>query len=240
MPATNVLFLPWLRQGLAARLTNADDTTAVSLRAASALTVTLGVTGTPADDPSAAVRVRGPGDVIGIDPRQVVRTEPAPNSVDFEALDLAAIEFDNPDLPWMFTPAAADAQGRLRPWICLVIVRRQEGVRLRPAAAEALPVLETPVDELPDLAESWAWAHAQVSWPSETAPDEAGIRTLLTTRPELSVSRLLCPRRLAAHTDYIACVVPTFEVGRLAGLNQPLPTGDDLAPAWRSGTAVRQ
>jgi hypothetical protein len=240
MTTAHVLFLPWLRQGFAARLGNADaDTLAASLPATADLRVTLDVT-TPANNPSATVRMRGPGDVIGIDPRQVVRTEPAANSGDFEALDLAAIEFDNPDLPWMFTPAAANAQGRLRPWICLVVVRQQDGVRLRPAGSEPLPVLEIavpakPDEELPDLAESWAWAHAQVSWPHDAPLDDPGVRNLLATRPELSVSRLLCPRRLAAHTDYIACVVPTFEVGRLAGLNLPLPARADLTPAWRSG-----
>lgn len=241
MATAQVLFLPWLRQGLAARLGNAD-TLAASLPAATDLTVTLGVTA-PANNPSVMVRMRGPGDVIGIDPRQVVRTEPAAGSTDFEALDLATIEFDNPDLPWLFTPAAADTQGRLRPWLCLVVVRQQDGVRLRPAGAEPLPVLDInapakPGDELPDLAESWAWAHAQVSWPHDATPDEATMRSLLATRPELSLSRLLCARRLAAFTDYIACVVPAFEVGRLAGLNLPLPANADLTPAWRSGAAA--
>ncbi len=241
MANAQVLFLPWLRQGLAARLGNAD-TLAASLPATTDLTVTLGVT-TPEHNPSATVRMRGPGDVIGIDPRQVVRTEPAAGSGDFTALDLAAIEFDNPDLPWLFTPAAADAQGRLRPWLCLVVVRQQEGVRLRPAGGGPLPVLDIaapakPDDELPDLAESWAWAHAQVSWPHDALPDEASVRNLVATRPELSVSRLLCARRLVAFTDYIACVVPTFEVGRLSGLNLPLPANADLAPAWGSGAAA--
>ncbi len=241
MATAHVLFLPWLRQGLAARLGNAD-TLAASLPASTDLTVILGVT-TPANNPSATVRMRGPGDVIGIDPRQVVRTEPAAGSGDFEALDLAAIEFDNPDLPWLFTPAAADAQGRLRPWLCLVVVRQQEGVRLRPAGGEALPVLEIntpakPSEELPDLAESWAWAHAQVGWPHDAPPNDATMRTLLATRPELSVSRLLCARRLTAFSDYIACVVPTFDVGRLSGLNLPLPANADLAPAWRSGATA--
>lgn len=239
MATARVIFLPWLRQGLAARLEE-PNTLAPTLPATADLTVTLGVT-TPANNPSLTVRMRGPGDVIGIDPRQVVRTEPAADSGDFEAIDLAAIEFDNPDLPWMFTPAAADAQGCLRPWMCLVVVRQQDGVRLRPAGSEPLPVLEIaapakPAEELPDLAESWAWAHAQVSWPHDRPPDEDGVRNLLATRPELSVSRLLCPRWLAAHTDYIACVVPTFEVGRLAGLNLP-PATADLTPAWTSGAA---
>ena len=104
------------------------------------------------------MRLTGPGEVLGLDPRQVLRTEPAAGSTDFEALDLAAIEFDNPDLPWLFTPAAPRADGRLRPWLCLVVLRQQDGVSLRPARTEALPVLDIvpparPVDELPDLAE---------------------------------------------------------------------------------------
>lgn len=236
MATARLLFFPWLRQGFAARLTQ-PDTRAATLPAAVDLKVSLAVTGNAATDPAATVRVRGPADVIGIDPRQVLRTEPPDGSTDFEALDLAAIEFDNPDLPWMFTPAAADAQGRLRPWIALVVVRVQEGVRLRPAGSEPLPVLEIaaparPADELPDLAQSWAWAHAQLSWTDDAAPSAAALQQLVATRPELSVARLLSPRRLEAHTEYLACVVPTFEVGRRAGLNLAPPTPATLAPAW--------
>lgn len=236
MSIARLLFLPWLRQGFAARLTQ-PDTRAASLPAVVDLKVSLAVTGNATTDPGATVRVRGPADVIGIDPRQVVRTEPANGSTDFEALDLAAIEFDNPDLPWMFTPAAADAQGRLRPWIALVVVRVQDGVRLRPAGSEPLPVLEIaapakPAEELPDLAESWAWAHAQLSWTGDALPTPAALEQLVTTRPELSVARLLSPRRLEAHTEYLACVVPSFEVGRRAGLNLAPLSPATLAPAW--------
>ena len=60
----------------------------------------------------------GPGHVIGIDPRQIVRTDPAPGSRDFEPNYFPLIEFDEPTLPWLFTPAGADAQARLRPWLC--------------------------------------------------------------------------------------------------------------------------
>lgn len=235
MPA-QLLFFPWLRQGFAARLSQ-PDTGAATLPAAVNLAMRLDVTGDPATDPGANLRVRGPADVIGIDPRQVVRMEPADGSTDFEALDLAAIEFDNPDLPWMFTPAAADAQGRLRPWIVLVVVKVQDGVQLRPPASEPLPVLEItaparPADELPELADSWAWAHAQLSWTRDEPPTPAALQQLVATRPELSISRLLSPRRLEAHTDYLACVVPAFEVGRCAGLGLAQPNPATLAPAW--------
>ena len=47
----------------------------------------------------------------------------------------------------------------------------------------------------------------------------------------------MCPRLLAPNTDYLACVVPTFELGRKAGLGLPiadteLTAANALAPAW--------
>ncbi|HEX2515337.1 MAG TPA: hypothetical protein VH257_11560, partial [Chloroflexota bacterium] len=233
----SVVFLPWVRQGLAARLAGADPLT-TPLPAQAPLGVSLAVNNTPA----AAVNVRlfGPADVLGIDPRQVVRTEPPAGTIDYESNDLAAVELDNPDLPWLFTPAGADARGRLRPWLVLVVLRQQAGVRVRPAREGPLPVLEIgppaqPAAELPDLADSWAWAHAQVSTRQQASESE--LRTVLATRPELSVSRLLCPRLLAPFTDYLACVVPAFEAGLRAGLGQPADPDAPLTPAWGGGTS---
>ena len=59
----------------------------------------------------------------------------------------------------------------------------------------------------------------------------------MRTRPERSLSRLLCPRILQPNTDYIACVVPTFELGRKAGLGEEikdteLTAANALEPAW--------
>ena len=68
---------------------------------------------------------------------------------------------------------------------------------------------------------------------------DAGVEQLRTTlgTPELSLSRLLCPRLLTPNTDYIACVVPTFELGRKAGLGleiteSELTNPSGLKPAW--------
>jgi len=54
-------------------------------------------------------------DVVGIDARQVIRTDPRPNTSDFEPNCFPSIEFDRVDFPWLFTPAAANSQDRLRP-----------------------------------------------------------------------------------------------------------------------------
>jgi hypothetical protein len=228
--AANVAFLPWVRQGAAAALTTVD-TLAATQNVPVELTAALALNSAP--PVSVDVRLLGPGDVAGIDPQQIVRTDPRPGSVDFEPNYFPAIEFDRPDFPWLFTPAAADATARLRPWLVLVVVRRQDGVRLRPSEG-TLPVLEIgaparPAEELPDLAESWAWAHAQAS-----RADGIGIGAALGGRPELSLSRLICPRLLVPETDYLACVVPAFETGRKAGLGEAVPDGHlgRLAPAW--------
>jgi len=54
------------------------------------------------------------GDVTGIDPRHIVRTDPPDGTPNYEPNYLAGIEFDHPDFIWLFTPAAPNGN-RLRP-----------------------------------------------------------------------------------------------------------------------------
>ena len=185
-----------------------------------------------------AVQLMGPGDVTALLPQQVIRTEPAPGTRTFESNYLAAIEFDEPALPWLFTPASASA-GQLRPWLCLVVVKVGPGIRLDISATGTLPVLRIgppalPEQELPDLADSWAWAHGQVA---PSAPGDAAISAGLGGDPARNLSRLLCGRLLAEQTEYLACVVPTFEAGRRAGLG--LDPGGAEGPAWTLAPAMK-
>ncbi len=173
-----------------------------------------------AGDVSASVQLYGPGDVTGLDAAQIVRCDPPPGTSRFEAGYMPQVQFARADLPWLFTPAApGTAKTRLRPWLVLITVRRQDGVRLIANPAGPLPVLEiaTPAiaaAELPDLAQSWAWAHAQI------AGLGVGARAtdVLMSDPGRACSRLLCPRRLQADTAYLACLVPAFLAGVKAGL----------------------
>src|SRR5262245_33436328 len=123
--SANYLFLPWVRQGAAASIQTPDSLTSGQSGVVS-VPVRLRINDT--DDIEQQVRLYGPGDVIGIAPQQVVRTEPRHLATDFEPNYFAAIDFDRPDFPWLFTPAAAGTAGRLRPWLCLVVVRKQQGV----------------------------------------------------------------------------------------------------------------
>ncbi|GHE86789.1 hypothetical protein GCM10018789_14250 [Streptomyces werraensis] len=170
------------------------------------------------DPPGAGLQMLGPEGVVGIDPRHILRMEPTPGSVDVEPNYLACIEFDLPELPWLFTPARAD-QGRLRPWLALVVLERADH---QPQPGRPLPVVDVAPARLPDPASSWAWAHVQ---------RPAGRAGPLT-------SRLLCPRRLEQSTPYLACLVPAFEGGRVAGLTDGDQQVDALGDAWQVGGGV--
>jgi hypothetical protein len=211
-------FLPWVRQGAAAEIADGG-----------VLQVNFKVN---AADVTMPMRLLGPGAVTGIDPKQIIRMEPRPGTVDFTPYNFPAVEFDRPDFPWLFTPLKGDGNDRIRPWICLVVVRKQLGVGVRFSQGAVLPVLEIkrpaqPRQELPDLDESWAWAHAQVAGRSGASSPEDGLADAA-----LNLSRLMCPRKLEPDTDYVACVVPAFDTGRKAGLGLPVDGPEDLTPAW--------
>ena len=119
-------FLPWVRRGLAVALDTEDNLGAGNALAARG-TATIGVKlAAPHDGEAIAplqMRLHGPGDVIGIDTRLVVRTDPKPNATNFEPNYLAAIEFYDEDFCWRHTPAPADlASHRLAPWISLLVL----------------------------------------------------------------------------------------------------------------------
>ena len=222
-------FIPWVRAGAANAYTNADTLRPVLQRPdtkpLTGLPVALKVNTTPVDVP---LRLYGPGDVLGLDPRAVIRTEPPPGTGDFEPNHLAAIEFDAPDFPWLFTPAAAASQGRLRPWLCLVVVERDEA-SLSAASGRPLPVLNAAAAELPDLAESYA-VGARAGRPGRRGGARAA-DPHRRARAQSVAADLPAPAR-AAHARTCACVVPAFDAGRRAGLGLEVTDEDHLAPAW--------
>ncbi|MEH1014763.1 hypothetical protein V6U90_16830 [Micromonospora sp. CPCC 206060] len=236
-------FLPWVRDGVA-RLIAAPDPLSGALphhRPEVSLSVTARGTGPDQDQPvdvvgTATALLHGPGDVTGLAGQQVIRSHPAPGTDNADSTLFAAVEFDRPDLPWLHTPAGPDDQGRLRPWLVLVVVPAGPRGRLEQVPGEPLPRLHTVVGELPDLAESWAWAHAQVLVTEETED----VAEVIAHAPERTLSRLICPRRLAPTpdhpaTDFLAAVVPAFDAGVRTGLGLPVDAGP-LVPAWGPGS----
>jgi hypothetical protein len=221
-------FLSWVRTGAIGQLGAQPGGLDAVLPAAPTLPVRLELSG--ADTTSFDARLAAPVEVGSLDRAQVIRTDPAPDALLVEPNYLAMIEFDRPDVPWMLTPTApADDGSRrgLRPWLCLVAVPQDApGVRFDPPTrSRPLGELTTPAGQLPDPETGWLWAHAQVlttGVAGESVPD------LLATAPDRTLSRLICPRRLTANTNWLACVVPTWTTAP--------GTSPTLRPAWSVGS----
>ncbi|MCY1039704.1 hypothetical protein OV208_00110 [Corallococcus sp. bb12-1] len=256
-PLATYSFLPWLRSGLANQITSADEDPSVQVRAQ--VQVRLELVGTRPDGTTATaplerqVSLFGPGDIQGIEPRAIVRTEPRAWITNFEPNHLPLVEFYDEDFPWRYTPAAPDAaKGRLRPWLMLVVLTEAEFRDGGDLAGKPLPYVE--VDDLsvfPPADQLWAWAHVHVNRSlaasdGEFTSNDMGavlprLQAVLDENADLACSRIVCPRKLAGNTGYHAFLVPVFESGRLSGLGldpalSPHATFSAWAPGYPSGT----
>ncbi len=225
-----LVFLPPVREGI-------TPTSSAAARAQVPVTVQLESAGRPPRGITQVMPLIGPGDMLAIEPRQVLRVTPAAGTRDAEPDFFPAIEFDAPDLPWAYSPMVT-AGTRLLPWIVLIVVEAVSDVTLARGQQGQSPwILRMPTEvarrELPNLADAWAWAHAQVA-----CDDVARVTETLTNHPDRTLSRLMAARRLLPFRPYVACVVPSFLAGRIAGLggnpngHPALVTGQE--PAWRT------
>jgi hypothetical protein len=223
-------FLPWVKTGLGASIPNNEQElegprakiqAKLSVRRFNALN-------NPSDDLiSKDYFLYGPGDIQGILNSVIIRTEPIANYPNFEPNYFPFIEFSQPDFPWKYTPArpgGAQPAGRLSPWLSLILLQENEFDR-RPPEVGLLPQIEIrdPQTSLPDLEQSWAWAHTQII---QELSNPESLREILASEPYKVTSRILSLRRLNPNSHYFAFVVPTFELGRLAGLG--VPADDDI------------
>ena len=219
-------FLRWLRSGASAAIMTPRSGAGAALRASFTAVLTLTDNLGQQANPQSDLTLFGPGDVIGLDSRQVLRFSPQPESIDASYEQFPHVEFDEPALPWLFTPfeeetgepvgalaGALPQAGTVLPWLTLVVVAERAGVALGYTPGALLPVLHVDdvTRELPRLSDAHAWAHVQITG-GLPATAEA-FDTLLSDRPDLSLSRLICPRLLQPSTRYLACVIPVFKAG---------------------------
>ncbi len=233
-------FLAWLRRGAAnAVIAPATAKSRAEIKVSLALSDGA-ATGAPIEK---TFKLQGPGDVVGISQDLVVRTEPRHWVTDFEPNYLPFIEFYDEDFCWRHTPAPADLPShRLTPWLSLLVLAEGEFERNQaPSRPLTSVIVNSPnlASFFPPEGQLWAWAHVQIAGDvgGDAAPDLAQLRARLDAAPDSGVSRLVSPRRLDRNTAYTAFVVPTFEVGRKAGLG--LPINDDADPgmalSWSGG-----
>jgi hypothetical protein len=231
-PTASYSFLPWARQGLGTFIREGDQDTLVRVRGS--IDVSLQITGEPigggtvAETLPRAVQLYGPGDVIGIDPKAIVRTEPRHWITNFESNYLPFVEFYDEDFPWRYTPAKATPdQRRLRPWLTLLVLQESEFQEGGNILGRPLPFIDVADLEAkcPPPDQLWAWAHVHVSGalgvnPNDTAAVADRLGQTVGADRDLAYSRLLSPRILEPNAAYHAFVVPSFETGRLAGLGK--------------------
>jgi len=239
-------FLPFLRQGISNNLQSSGG-------ARGTFTVKLDIHGdatvTPANDKT--VEIYGPGDIVGIDSRSVVKTDPLNRITNFESNYLAYIDFYDEDFPWRYTPVAPGAK-RLNPWISLIILADGEFTEGVADATRPLPYVtlkNTGIRDsfFPKKDQLWAWAHVHFNGDLQATDativtDDAGavnasldrLQQALDANPDLGYSRLLAPRKLKPSTAYHAFVIPSYESGRLAGKGADAATinGAGLKIAW--------
>jgi hypothetical protein len=216
-------FVAWVRTGMGALLGGAPHDVHLDL----------GTDG----DVTVPIAPFGPGDATGLGAGAVVRTVPVAGVSDFEPNLFPAIELAHPALPWMLSPPA-DAAGHVMPWLVLVVVEERAGITLESGGGRTILTIDAPANparELPDLAQAWAWVHAQAIGAAAAPLDTAD---LARSRGE-GRARLIAPRRLVGGVRYIACLVPSFAAGVAAALG--LPVVADGAPAWTTpaSTPVR-
>jgi hypothetical protein len=231
---TTRFFTSWVRRGAAAGILEADPLVGPYAGPATFTPqVVLSRDGAP--QPAIVgpeISLLGPGAVEGFDPRHLVRTDPAPGATAVEDNYLVLAELARPDFPWLFTPASQTAAGRLRPWVVLVVVEAAL-VTLQPGSP--LPRITVADSQLPDLDDSWGWAHAQATVDGGAEDSAAAGATLTVASGGGAVARLLCPRRLSADTAYLACLVPSTQAGVQAGLGLPPVPGPTIPMAWTAG-----
>ena len=173
-------------------------------------------------------------DVIGIDPRMVARVDPPQNATGFEPNYLPFVEFADADFPWRYSYDGGTST-RVTPWLVLVVLKPGEFEFLDQGEAPCPRIrVTTPTATLPDIAQSWAFAHVQVARGEQLGNDLA---ELIASRPERHHARLLCLRRLDPNSAYTLALVPATEAGRRSGLGIPGPVEPFNKPAWDDGTA---
>lgn len=227
-------FLPLLRLGIANNIQAPDEDTSVKFRASVNVALTLtgkGIDPTETESIANPVALYGPGDIIGIESRAIIKAEPRNWITNFEPNYLPYIEFYDEDFPWRYTPAAPNTgAGRLRPWIMLVVLEEREFKNGKNIAKRPLPYIDVSNTSniFPSKDQLWAWAHVHINEDIVKLEDHIKNEDLssvlprfkdtLEKNPDLAYSRIVCPRKLAPNTPYHAFLIPVFESGRLAGL----------------------
>jgi len=237
-------FQSWARRGISAHIKEVDTlgNPAAALPPNERASVPIGVSINAAPQTPKDFALIGPGDIIGVHRDMIVRTEPRNWITNVEPNYLPFLEFYDEDFPWRYTPAHPVGD-RLRPWLFLLVLKENEFDR--DDKRLPLPVINVKSQSVwPPSDQTWLFAHVHTEEdiaPNEISDLEKYLKSLqeaVTTDPDKIYSRLMSPRHLDPNTAYNAFLVPSFEVGRLAGLGQPTTGVPAQKPAWDAATVA--
>lgn len=249
-------FLPWTRKGVAAQIKEKESFGGASSvdRASIEIDVIVNKKNkegqSQEESVSKSISLFGPGDIIGIDKRTIIRTEPRDGLTNFEPNYLAYIEFSEEDYIWRYTPAspAGPDDRRLRPWLALLVLKENHEFTFKkfnplnqPLPSIAIATGVNFNELFPPHDEYWAWGHVHTNQllSGETNIDEGNeLQSLVNSNPNLACSRLLSPRKLEPNTKYQAFLVPAYEKGRMAGLGFEAAEIDAIASQQYSWSNV--
>jgi hypothetical protein len=235
-------FLPWVRRGIANQIKSGAG---ASSRAKIPVTLTLkGGENTTLNLPQKEIQLVGPGDIIGINPLMVVRTEPKNWITNFEPNYLPFIEFYDEDFPWRYTPENPTIDHRLTPWVTLMVLKENEFERVnipnRPLNSVKLTSKAKNSEIFPPNNELWAWAHVHLNESlsnNNHVPDLDSLENILKNNPDKGISRIFSPRKLSPETPYYAFLIPTYDIGRKAGIGIEVKDNDSAQIlAWQNET----
>lgn len=239
-------FNSWARKGISSRIgepdTLGENVPSAAERAQVSIPVDLNGTGLSKD-----FELIGPGDIIGINRDMIVRTDPLNWITDTEPNYLAFIEFYDEDFAWRYTPSkpvfpAVDASApykpsKLRPWVFLLVL--EEGEFEKTKRRTPLSSIKLKVgDVFPPVNETWLWAHvhSNANIPDSDLTEEekflASLNRTIDDDPDQLYCRLMSPRKLLPNKAYAAFLIPSFETGRLAGLEQKTEDIPSQEPSW--------
>lgn len=180
-------------------------------------------------------------DVKSISPSAVLQTVPLDGTEAYCSDYLPCIEFFEEDLPWRYTPLAADDK-KLRPWMALIVCKDGEySLQNQSDGSQVLKLNLTKKNYnqiLPPIDQLHFFAHVQLSTIEQIeVVDNSWLNIFLAQNPEAGLSRIFAPRKLEgliknSATRYAAFLIPSFELGRLNGLGEKLEGADTQTGAW--------
>lgn len=184
----------------------------------------------------------GPGDLLGINENVIARVAPSPNTDNFEPALTPFIEFSEPDFLWRFSSLQTPDKKNWIPWITLIILKTENGqeegefVKVQQTAKALPPQIQLkPNAILPDLKESWRWAHVHKLDIAGSSPEQ--ISKSIQSAPGKVVCRLLSPRKLKPQVRYHAFLVPAFKIGAEAAMGIIDGVEDRTLLTWEDPSA---